>query len=135
MAEDVRMVVVTRRALLASGAASLALSSAFGALISTTSACAGDASPSQLERTTWFEEEFAKLLAGATPTEGKITLELPEIAENGNFVPVTITVESPMTEKDYITDVIVLSPEPAQWCGARAEPYAAVQNPGCRRAR
>ncbi len=50
-----------------------------------------------------------KFTGGAVPVEGKVKLDLPEIAENGNTVPITVTVESPMTEKDYITDVIVLA--------------------------
>ncbi|NQV82539.1 MAG: thiosulfate oxidation carrier protein SoxY [Rhodospirillales bacterium] len=33
---------------------------------------------------------------------GRVTLELPQIAENGNTVPVTVEVESPMTDKDYV---------------------------------
>ncbi len=62
-----------------------------------------------LTRSPQFEEAFAKLLNGATPADGKITLELPEIAENGNFVPVTITVESPMTAEDYVKAIHLLS--------------------------
>lgn len=34
--------------------------------------------------------------------DGKITLTAPEIAENGNTVPLTIAVESPMTPKDHV---------------------------------
>ncbi len=33
---------------------------------------------------------------------GRVKLDMPQIAENGNVVPVTITVESPMTEADHI---------------------------------
>jgi sulfur-oxidizing protein SoxY len=33
---------------------------------------------------------------------GRVTLELPQIAENGNTVPIAIEVESPMTEDDYV---------------------------------
>jgi len=72
-------------------------------------AIAGDASSGQLERTQLFEDEFKKLIGSATPLEEKITLELPEIAENGNFVPVTIAVESPMTSEDYIRTIHLLS--------------------------
>jgi sulfur-oxidizing protein SoxY len=41
--------------------------------------------------------------------EGKVKLDLPEIAENGNTVPMTVTVESPMTEASHVTDVLVLA--------------------------
>jgi sulfur-oxidizing protein SoxY len=35
-------------------------------------------------------------------TPGKVNLELPRLAENGAIVPVTISVDSPMTEQDYV---------------------------------
>ena len=36
---------------------------------------------------------------------GRITLEVPRLAENGNIVPVTVTVDSPMTEQDYVKSI------------------------------
>jgi sulfur-oxidizing protein SoxY len=40
---------------------------------------------------------------GDTPvTPGKVALELPKLAENGAIVPVTVSVESPMTEQDHV---------------------------------
>ena len=36
---------------------------------------------------------------------GRIKMELPEIAENGATVPLTVTVDSPMTAKDYVKSV------------------------------
>ncbi len=33
---------------------------------------------------------------------GRVALELPPLVENGNTVPVTVTVESPMTEADHV---------------------------------
>jgi len=56
-----------------------------------------------------IDEMTKKFTGGATPVAGKVKLDLPEIAENGNTVPITVTVESPMSDKDYITDVIVLA--------------------------
>ncbi len=38
-------------------------------------------------------------------TPGRIKLEIPRLAENGNIVPVTITVDSPMTEQDYVQSI------------------------------
>ena len=43
----------------------------------------------------------AEVLDGKTPQAGRITLELPQIAENGNTVPISVEVDSPMTEQDY----------------------------------
>ena len=30
---------------------------------------------------------------------------MPRLAENGNIVPVTVTVDSPMTEQDYVKSI------------------------------
>jgi len=38
-----------------------------------------------------------------------ITLEMPEIAENGNTVPLSISVESPMTSDSYVKRVVIIS--------------------------
>ncbi len=57
-------------------------------------------------------KEFA---GGKEPTVGKVALTTPEIAENGNTVPVEVTVESPMTEESYVQSVLILAdgnPEP-----------------------
>lgn len=53
---------------------------------------------------------------GATPTAGRIVLDAPEIAENGNTVPISVSVESPMTADDYVESVMFLAdgnPNPA----------------------
>ncbi len=53
----------------------------------------------------WIE----KFTGGKQPTKGKISLDLPEIAENGNTVPLSLTVESPMTAESYVKDVMILA--------------------------
>jgi sulfur-oxidizing protein SoxY len=50
------------------------------------------------------------LIGEATPIEGKIALDLPEIAENGNTIPYTITVDSPMSDSQYVKVVHLLAP-------------------------
>ena len=47
------------------------------------------------------EDAMMKAIGGKKPTMGKIKLDLPEIAENGNTVPIGLEVESPMTASDY----------------------------------
>lgn len=44
-----------------------------------------------------------------TPTEGRVTLRLPPIAENGNTVPLTVTVESPMSAADHVKTIHVFA--------------------------
>lgn len=58
---------------------------------------------------------LGELTGGKTPSEGRVKLDMPEIAENGNTVPLTVTVESPMTEQDHVKAIYVLAdgnPEP-----------------------
>ena len=57
------------------------------------------------------DEAIKKFTGGKTPVQGKIKLDLPEIAENGNTVPMTVTVESPMTEQSHVTDVLIVADE------------------------
>ena len=49
--------------------------------------------------------EIKKLYADKPMAEGKIKLDVPEIAENGLVVPVNVEVESPMTDADYVKAV------------------------------
>ena len=53
--------------------------------------------------------DIAKFTGGKTPEQGKITIEMPEIAENGNTVPMSISVDAPMTDADHVTDVLILA--------------------------
>jgi sulfur-oxidizing protein SoxY len=57
------------------------------------------------------DEVIKTFTGGKTPVQGKIKLDLPEIAENGNTVPMTVTVESPMTEQSHVTDVLIVAEE------------------------
>ena len=36
---------------------------------------------------------------------GRVKLEVPRLAENGNVVPTVVSVESPMTEQDYVRSI------------------------------
>ena len=48
---------------------------------------------------------IAKIAGDRKIEEGRITLDAPEIAENGNTVPIAVEVDSPMTEDDYVKAV------------------------------
>jgi sulfur-oxidizing protein SoxY len=56
-----------------------------------------------------IDEFLKKILGDAKPSEGKISLEIPEIAENGNTVPFTLAVESPMSDKDYVKAIHIFA--------------------------
>src|SRR5690606_20793241 len=55
------------------------------------------------------EDMLKSILKDAKAAEGKVMLDLPEIAENGNTVPFTVSVESPMTDKDHVKAVHIVS--------------------------
>lgn len=56
------------------------------------------------------EKRIAEFAGGATPqTGGKLTLVAPEIAENGNTVPISVEVESAMAGDDLAETVIILA--------------------------
>ena len=46
---------------------------------------------------------------GAAITQGKVTMDIPPLVENGNSVPLTITVDSPMSEQDYVKAIAVFN--------------------------
>lgn len=50
-----------------------------------------------------------KITGGAKVQSSKVNLTLPEIAENGSTVPVTVTVDHPMTESDYVEAIHLIA--------------------------
>ena len=50
-----------------------------------------------------------KLIGDKATKEGRITLELPQIAENGNTVPIGFEVDSPMSDSDHVKSVHVFA--------------------------
>lgn len=52
---------------------------------------------------------IAKFTGGKEGAKGKISLDLPEIAENGNTVPLSLTVDSPMTAQSYVKEVMLIA--------------------------
>ncbi|MGA7806894.1 SoxY-related AACIE arm protein [Bradyrhizobium sp.] len=40
---------------------------------------------------------------------GKVKLDVPPLVENGNTVPMTVSVDSPMTEQDYVKAIHVFN--------------------------
>jgi sulfur-oxidizing protein SoxY len=49
-------------------------------------------------------------VVGEAPVRaGKVTLDIPPLVENGNTVPITVKVASPMTETDYVKSIHVFN--------------------------
>jgi sulfur-oxidizing protein SoxY len=45
------------------------------------------------------------LVGGAVVHAGRVKLDVPPLVENGNTVPVTVSVTSPMTETDFVRSI------------------------------
>ena len=55
-------------------------------------------------------QEAIRKVAGEAPLrEGKVLLDLPPLVENGNTVPLTVAVDSPMTEADHVRAIHVFN--------------------------
>jgi sulfur-oxidizing protein SoxY len=74
--------------------------SALAAIAATIAARSASATPD--ESRAWLAAK-----AKGTPKEGKVILKAPEIAENGNAVPVTVSVESEMSDESYVKALYV----------------------------
>ena len=46
---------------------------------------------------------------GASVQTGKVKLDIPPLVENGNTVPMTVSVTSPMTANDYVKSIHVFN--------------------------
>lgn len=117
--------ILSRRNLVVGGTAAAALAALLGT--GRRSAWADEAAPApaptdpasaapvappsaDLVHSAQFEKALKAILKEATPTIGEpLTLELPELAENGNVVPYKIAVESPMIDTDYVRTLHLLS--------------------------
>jgi sulfur-oxidizing protein SoxY len=54
-------------------------------------------------------EAIKAVTKGAPVQTGKVTLDIPPLVENGNTVPLTVSVESPMTEADHVRAIHVFN--------------------------
>lgn len=52
---------------------------------------------------------IAKVVGTATLTEGRVKLDVPPLVENGSTVPLTVTVESPMSAADHVKAIHVFN--------------------------
>ena len=49
------------------------------------------------------------VVGGAAVQTGKVKLDIPPLVENGNTVPMTVSVASPMTATDYVKSIHVFN--------------------------
>jgi sulfur-oxidizing protein SoxY len=77
-----------------------------GALVTIATAVAGRRAAADLPA---MQAWMQTILGERTAKQGGIVIDLPEIAENGNTVPLTLEVDSPMTQNDYVKAVHVMT--------------------------
>ena len=69
-----------------------------------------------------------KVTGNATVRRGRVKLDLPPLIDNGNSVPLSVTVESPMTPADHVRAIHVFTeknPQPYVISAASARVPAA----------
>ncbi|MDP4908528.1 MAG: SoxY-related AACIE arm protein [Burkholderiaceae bacterium] len=54
-------------------------------------------------------ETIKKIVGQADPRVGRVTLDIAPLVENGNLVPMTVSVESPMTSTDFVKAIHIIS--------------------------
>src|SRR5215472_175170 len=73
-----------------------------------------------------MQDAVRRAIGEATVSKGKVKLDLPPIVENGNSVPCTVSVDSPMTDANYVNAIHIFNeknPLPnviSVWLGPRA---------------
>ena len=56
-----------------------------------------------------LDPEIRAVTQGVPVKQGRVRLELPQLADNGNSVPMKVSVESPMTEADHVKSIHLFS--------------------------
>jgi sulfur-oxidizing protein SoxY len=62
-----------------------------------------DATPAQMQ------EAIRKVVGSAAVKPGRVKLDLPPLSENGNAVPLTVSVESAMSQADHVKAIHVFN--------------------------
>jgi len=52
---------------------------------------------------------IATYTSNAQIKRGKVTIDIAQLIDNGNAVPITIRVDSPMTEQEHVTDIAIFN--------------------------
>jgi sulfur-oxidizing protein SoxY len=57
-----------------------------------------------------YADQIKAFTGGRMPVEGRVRLELPELAENGNTVPLSVAVDVPAGEGAHVQEILVFAP-------------------------
>ena len=56
-----------------------------------------------------MQEAIRRIVGEGALQHGRVKLDVPPLVENGNAVPLTVSVESPMTEADHVKAVHIVN--------------------------
>jgi len=56
-----------------------------------------------------FQAALRKIVGDAKVQRGRVKLQLPPLIDNGNSVPLSVAVESPMTDADHVKAIHILT--------------------------
>jgi sulfur-oxidizing protein SoxY len=90
---------LNRREALAAGAA---LAAGLGTAL--------DAAPAPARASNDYAEQIRAFTGGKEPVEARLKLELPELAENGNTVPLEVSVDGPISPESHVQEILVVAP-------------------------
>jgi sulfur-oxidizing protein SoxY len=99
MSDDKAKMSSTRRGFLA-GTARLAGGIALACVVATKSSRATPAT---------MQAAIKKVVGEAPLRKGKVAIDVPPLVENGNTVPLTVSVDSPMTAADHVKAIHVFN--------------------------
>ena len=61
------------------------------------------------QRQAALRDAMRKVTGGAAVRTGKVTISIPPLIDNGNTVPISVTVDSPMTEKEHVKAIHIFT--------------------------
>ena len=56
-----------------------------------------------------LQEAIRAWAGSATPRDGRVQFDISPLVDNGNVVPLTISVQSPMTPADHVREIVVFN--------------------------
>jgi len=91
------------------------MSSAASGFATTASATAGSTKPGSTTATradspaASYNEAILRFTGGTRPRSGKVKLDVAVLIDNGNTVPVSVSVDHPMTDDDHVEAIAIFS--------------------------
>ena len=55
------------------------------------------------------KQKLAEITGGTKPKKGRVNVKLPALSDQGPLVPIQISVDSPMTDDDYVSEIHIVA--------------------------